>query len=205
MGQFSRTGLALAAAVLAAALGSGVPPLQAQSAGTVRGIVTEAGSQRPLAGAQVSVPGGGRRVATSAGGEYTLSGVPAGQQTVRVELLGYTPLERRVAVTAEGDATANFELGQSAVALDALVVTGTAGGTQRRAIGTSVAQIQRQVIEERRRELFLESHHLGDVIRYDLALTPVTGTAFPKGGTYGSTTCLPLPNIERLNSPSIGA
>lgn len=67
------------------------------------------------------------------------------------------------------------------------------------------AEIQRQVVEERRRELFLESHHLGDVIRYDLELTPATGTPFPKGGTYGSTTCLPLPNIERLNNPSIGA
>ncbi|MEW5929722.1 MAG: RagB/SusD family nutrient uptake outer membrane protein [Gemmatimonadota bacterium] len=68
---------------------------------------------------------------------------------------------------------------------------------------TDPAAIQRQVIEERRRELFLEGHHLGDVIRYDLALTPATGTPFAKGGTYGSTTCLPLPNIEKLNNPNI--
>jgi hypothetical protein len=68
---------------------------------------------------------------------------------------------------------------------------------------TDPAAIQRQVIEERRRELFLEGHHLGDVIRYNLALTPAPGTAFPKGGTYGNTTCLPLPNIERLNNPNI--
>ncbi|HEX2094324.1 MAG TPA: RagB/SusD family nutrient uptake outer membrane protein [Longimicrobiaceae bacterium] len=68
---------------------------------------------------------------------------------------------------------------------------------------TDPAAIQRQVIEERRRELFLEGHHLGDIIRYNLALTPATGTGFPKGGTYGNTTCLPLPNIERLNNPNI--
>ncbi len=67
---------------------------------------------------------------------------------------------------------------------------------------TDAAAIRSQVIEERRRELFLEGHHLGDVIRYSLALTPATGTAFPKGGTYGSTTCLPLPNVERLNNPN---
>ncbi|HEX7241851.1 MAG TPA: RagB/SusD family nutrient uptake outer membrane protein [Longimicrobiaceae bacterium] len=67
---------------------------------------------------------------------------------------------------------------------------------------TDAAAIRNQVIEERRRELFLEGHHLGDVIRYNLALTPATGTAFPKGGTYGSTTCLPLPNVERLNNPN---
>ncbi|HEU0078943.1 MAG TPA: RagB/SusD family nutrient uptake outer membrane protein [Longimicrobiaceae bacterium] len=68
---------------------------------------------------------------------------------------------------------------------------------------TDAAAIQAQVVEERRRELFLESHHLGDIIRYNLALTPATGTAFPKGGTYGSTTCLPLPNIEKLNNRNI--
>lgn len=68
---------------------------------------------------------------------------------------------------------------------------------------TDPAAIRAQVIQERRRELFLEGHHLGDVIRYGLSLTPATGTPFAKGGTYGSTTCLPLPNIERLNNPAI--
>ncbi len=69
--------------------------------------------------------------------------------------------------------------------------------------GGSAAEIRAQVIEERGRELFLESHHLGDVNRYDLALTPAAGTVFPKGGSYGTTTCLPLPNVERLNNPNI--
>lgn len=68
---------------------------------------------------------------------------------------------------------------------------------------TDAAAIQAQVVDERRRELFLEGQHLGDIIRYNLALTPATGTAFPKGGTYGSTTCLPLPNIEKLNNRNI--
>jgi starch-binding outer membrane protein, SusD/RagB family len=71
--------------------------------------------------------------------------------------------------------------------------------------GGSAAQIQAQVIEERSRELFLESHHLGDIRRYDLELTPAAGTVFPKGGAYGSTTCLPLPNVERLNNPRIAS
>lgn len=71
---------------------------------------------------------------------------------------------------------------------------------------TDPAEIRSQVIEERRRELFLEGHHLGDIIRYDLALTPAPGTIFTKGGTYGpqgNELCLPLPNIERLNNPNI--
>ena len=70
------------------------------------------------------------------------------------------------------------------------------------------AVIRAQVIEERRRELFLEGHHLGDIIRYDLPLTPAPGSPFAKGGTYGpdgNEVCLPLPNVERLNNPLIGA
>jgi hypothetical protein len=70
---------------------------------------------------------------------------------------------------------------------------------------TNPAAIQQQVIEERRRELFLEGHHLGDIIRYNLPLSPAPGTAFAKGGTYGpqgSAVCLPIPNIERLNNPN---
>lgn len=70
------------------------------------------------------------------------------------------------------------------------------------------AEIMNQVIEERRRELFLEGHHLGDMIRYNLPFRPATGTVFPapgnpKGGTYGDTRCLPLPNVERFNNPLI--
>jgi hypothetical protein len=64
-------------------------------------------------------------------------------------------------------------------------------------------EIRQHVIEERRRELFLESHHLGDIIRYNLELEPATGTPFSKGGTYGTTTCLPLPEVETLNNPNI--
>jgi hypothetical protein len=71
---------------------------------------------------------------------------------------------------------------------------------------TDPEEIRRHVIEERRSVLFLDSHHLGDVIRYDLPLTPGPGTPFVKGGTYGpdgADVCLPLPDVERLNNPNI--
>ena len=60
------------------------------------------------------------------------------------------------------------------------------------------------LIMERRRELFLEGHHLYDAIRFDLDLQPAPGTPFAKGGTYGTTRCLPLPDVERLNNPNLG-
>lgn len=70
---------------------------------------------------------------------------------------------------------------------------------------TDAAEIQEQIIEERARELFLEGHHLGDIIRYDLPLRPPAGTPYPPkmGGAYGDMTCFPLPDVERLNNPNI--
>jgi hypothetical protein len=59
------------------------------------------------------------------------------------------------------------------------------------------------IIQERRRELFLEGHRLYDFRRFNLPLTPAPGTLYPKGGEYGTTTCLPLPDIERVNNPNI--
>jgi hypothetical protein len=75
-----------------------------------------------------------------------------------------------------------------------------AGGTQ--------AEVQAQIIEERRREFFLEGQRFGDIIRYNVTLTPAPGSAFPvKGGSYGAATglqlCFPLPDIERNNNPNI--
>ncbi len=67
-----------------------------------------------------------------------------------------------------------------------------------------LAAIRTQIIEERRRELFLESHRLFDTIRFGVPLNPAPGTPFPVGGgTYGDNKCLPLPDVERLNNPSL--
>jgi starch-binding outer membrane protein, SusD/RagB family len=72
---------------------------------------------------------------------------------------------------------------------------GYAGGTP--------AEVRAQLIEERRRALFLEGHRLGDLIRYELPLVPAPGTPFHRGGSYGSQLCFPLPDIERNNNPNI--
>ena len=64
--------------------------------------------------------------------------------------------------------------------------------------------IRDHVIQERSRELFLESHHLGDKHRYDLPFTPAAGTPYPPkaGGFYGTVYCFPLPQVETANNPN---
>ena len=70
--------------------------------------------------------------------------------------------------------------------------------------GQTTAQIVAQIIEERRRELFLEGHRLGDIHHFGLTIQPAANTPYPASGVYGTETCFPLPDVERINNPSIG-
>jgi TonB-linked SusC/RagA family outer membrane protein len=148
MRKLTRTKLGLAACAALAALALGPAPGAAQGAGTVQGRVTEAATQRPLPGARVSVAGSQRATVSGPDGRYTLPGVPAGTRTLRAEMLGHARAEQSVAVPEGGTATADFALRTAAVSLDELVVTGTAGETQRRAVGTTVAKIDASDVVE---------------------------------------------------------
>jgi len=57
------------------------------------------------------------------------------------------------------------------------------------------------VLEERRRELFLEGHRIHDMLRHNL---PFPQGVNHKGQVYGPITCMPLPEQERRNNPNIG-
>ncbi len=88
------------------------------------------------------------------------------------------------------------------VAVDAINDLHEAAGIPEFDGGTD-EEILAQVIEERRREFFLEGQHAYDIIRFNLPLDPAVGAPYPKGGTYGDMRCLPLPDVERLNNPTL--
>lgn len=69
---------------------------------------------------------------------------------------------------------------------------------------TDPTEIQAHVIQERARVLWLTGHRFYDIRRLDLSLDPAPGTSYHKGGVYGNTRCLPLPDVERNNNPNIG-
>jgi starch-binding outer membrane protein, SusD/RagB family len=62
------------------------------------------------------------------------------------------------------------------------------------------ADIAQTVIEERRRELFSEGHRYGTMLRLGI---PFPSGQNHKGQFYGNVTCMPLPDVERLNNPNI--
>jgi starch-binding outer membrane protein, SusD/RagB family len=78
------------------------------------------------------------------------------------------------------------------------------GMPQYSATGQTTAQILSQIVEERRRELFLEGHRLGDVHHFRLAILPAAGANYLTNGVYGDQSCFPLPDVERINNPTIG-
>lgn len=121
---------------------------EAQQLSTVRGSVTDAVTSRPLPNAQVSVVGTGRGGLANSGGQFLILNVPTGTHTVRVELIGYGSAEQQITVTSGAPAQVDFRLSQQALALDAIVVTGTAGETQRRAIGNSVTSLDAASVTE---------------------------------------------------------
>ena len=64
------------------------------------------------------------------------------------------------------------------------------------------AAFETAVLEERRRQLFSEGQRYGDMLRKGIPFP--TGTN-RKGQTYSNLTCVPLPDVETLNNPNLGA
>src|SRR5206468_8631573 len=101
----------------------GTAPLSAQQpSGTIRGRITDAATQQPLA--TVSVTVGSRAALTQADGRFVLTGVPAGTDTVRARMLGYGPARQAVTVVAGDAVVVDIALTAQAVGLSGVVVTG---------------------------------------------------------------------------------
>ncbi|MGH7512488.1 MAG: SusC/RagA family TonB-linked outer membrane protein [Gemmatimonadales bacterium] len=100
-----------------------IAPLRAQEpTGTIRGRVTDEASQLPIRGANVSA--GGKSTQTRPDGGYLLPDVPAGTDSVRVAMIGYSPLARPVTVVAGQPVDLDIALSAQAVNLSEMVVIG---------------------------------------------------------------------------------
>lgn len=123
--------------LLAALVGGGVRPAAAQE-GVVSGVVVADPSLRPLAGARVAVEGTALAAVTDANGRFRLTGLSGAQVRLQASLLGYRAAAQTAAV---GSSDVRITMSESVLALDAVVVTGTVNGEERRAIGNSVSTV----------------------------------------------------------------
>jgi TonB-dependent SusC/RagA subfamily outer membrane receptor len=128
------------AAALAATLAIGDAAAQTGT-GTVRGRVTHGGSGTPLGNVQLSISGTRLGVQSRDDGTFQINGVPAGAQHLQAHLIGYAAVEKPVTVAAGQTATVDVTLNQTAVSLDEVVVTGTAGQARRREVGNSISAV----------------------------------------------------------------
>jgi TonB-linked SusC/RagA family outer membrane protein len=127
-------GLVLAASMLLA------PGLVAQT-GSVAGRVLDAQSGQVVPAAQVFIADLDIGVLTQQNGSYILLNVPAGPREVTVQRIGYRQVAQSVTVVAGETAVLDFRITEQALQLDEIIITGTPGGTQRRAIGNTVSTV----------------------------------------------------------------
>jgi TonB-dependent starch-binding outer membrane protein SusC len=126
---------------VAAMIGLAADAVEAQTTGTIRGQVIEGATQRPLAGVVITIAGTNHGALTNTNGAYLLTNIPVGSHRLVAQMIGYGLADATVTVRAGETAELNFQLSQTAIELDGLVVTGTPGVVQKRTLGNHVGGI----------------------------------------------------------------
>ncbi len=158
------------------------PPPSPPQAGTITGRVTDARTMEAITGAAVRLEGGTAAAVTDSDGRYRIDGAPPGSATLSARRIGYAPARQAVTVVADSVVTADFALEATATALDQVIVTGTPGGEQRRAIGNAVSSIDASDVLARS-----QASNLGSLLN---ARAPGV-VVVPNGGRLGAG-----PNIQ---------
>jgi TonB-dependent starch-binding outer membrane protein SusC len=118
-------------------------PLAAQQSYAITGRVVDANSGAAIQGAQVALRGTGSGSTTNNAGVYSFTAnVAAGEYTVEVSFIGRETVTRTITLAGESTVRVpDVALRERALELDAVVVTGTAAPTARRAIGNAVSTV----------------------------------------------------------------
>jgi TonB-linked SusC/RagA family outer membrane protein len=127
----------------------------------VGGRIIDSNTQRPLIGAQVVVEGTQLGTTTDNRGEFRFASVPGAEATLRVVMIGYRELTRTVPT---GRTDLVLQLQEMAIALDAVVVTGTVGERQRRSIGNVVGRVDVAELQE-----LAPARHVQDMLSAQVA------------------------------------
>jgi TonB-linked SusC/RagA family outer membrane protein len=182
---------ALGATLLLCALALSPGTARAQVTGTVRGQIIDITTRRPLDAVQVYVPGTDLGTLTNANGQFELHLQP-GEVEIRARRVGYGSVGRRVTVTAGQTETLNLQLGQAAISLDAVVVSGAGTQTERRKLGNTVATIDGASLRNAPVATFSEA----------LAGREPGVSVLPSGGLTGEGARIRIRGIASLSQPN---
>ena len=125
-----------------------LPTLAFAQRGTVSGKILDANTGDPLPGASVLVEGFELGGATNASGEFTIEGVPAGERKLIARFIGYKSQSQTVRVSGGITVTVNFNLKETVLQLDEVVVTGAGIASEKKRLGNTVATINAQQLED---------------------------------------------------------
>ena len=160
----------------------------AQATGTVRGVVTDSTSGLGLPGVSVRIAGSPTLgAATNVDGEYTIAGVPTGEQTVVASFVGYTT-KRTTVTVGPGEAVADFSLSNAVLLGDDVIVTALGIVREERSLGYSAQEVEGDELS-RVRETNVVSSLAGRV----------AGASVTQGSTLGGSTRIVLRGPNSLS------
>jgi TonB-dependent starch-binding outer membrane protein SusC len=125
-----------------------IVPLRTTRTGSITGTVMDSRSLSPLMGVQVTIQSLQISVSTGRDGRFTMTSVPAGTHTIEARFIGRASQSHSVTVRSGESVSIDFHLADQPMALDGIVVTGTAGQARRREIGNTISQINTEQIAE---------------------------------------------------------
>jgi outer membrane receptor protein involved in Fe transport len=116
---------------------------------TIRGKVTDEKTGEILIGASVALRGTTLGAYTNAKGLYDIANVKPGKYTVAASYVGYSVSVKEVTVTSGKTIDVDFQLGQSALNLDEVVVTGSLSERSIRESANPITVISPKELENR--------------------------------------------------------
>lgn len=94
-----------------------------QTTGSISGFAKDINTEEPLIGATVQIDSTDKGTITDLDGFFTLENIPTGSYNFTVSFVGYKPVSRfNVVIKSVGNADLQFELEESSVSLDEVVV-----------------------------------------------------------------------------------
>ena len=118
----------------------------------IQGTVVDATTEQPLANVAVTLTGAHVGTLSGASGRYELSArVAPGSYSLTYTLIGRETVSREIQLgTATTVDVPQVAMRESAIQLDEIVVTGTGGATQRRALGNAVSVVSGEAVANSR-------------------------------------------------------